>query len=92
MARFHDNRSVDWEGTSPTSWFYIMSFRLDAITLLFYFFLVGGSKHQPSVGADESGDASVCMQIVLRVPQARAEPRSSPVFLEPHHHLPVHYS
>lgn len=50
----------------------------------------GGPKALRRINVHD--DAYICMQIVLRTVQARAESHSSPVFLEPNHNHSVHYS
>lgn len=52
----------------------------------------GGKQSKPVRCISVRDDAYICMQIVSRALQARAESHSSPVFLEPYHNLSVHYS
>lgn len=51
-----------------------------------------GGKKKTVRRVNVSDDAYICMQIVLRALQARAESHSGPVFLESNHKLSVHYS
>lgn len=51
-----------------------------------------GRREKKIACRNVSDDAYICMQIVLRALQARAESHSSPVFLELNHKLSVHYS